>query len=227
MNYCPSENYWLYINATDILDQLSWLAKTLQNSENIGEKVHILGHIHPSSCMDSWSENYYRIVNRYESTITGQFFGHSHSDEFELFYDLKDNKRATGIAYIPGSVTTYSNLNPGYRIYEVDGLHSNATWQVLDYKNVFMNLTEANINLRPVYRTEYTAKEAYGLKSLFPQDWSNLIDRMLNDINGPLVDKLYNFYSKSADVQSPCDSNCRRSFVCGYKQARSRPLIPC
>ena len=27
---------------------------------------------------------------RYESTIVGQFFGHTHEDEFEIFYDDKD-----------------------------------------------------------------------------------------------------------------------------------------
>ena len=31
---------------------------------------------------------------RYESTIVGQFFGHTHNDEFEIFYDEKDSSRA-------------------------------------------------------------------------------------------------------------------------------------
>jgi len=75
MNYCPSGNFWLYINSTDPLGQLSWLADILQKSEDNGEKVHIIGHIHPSSCLESFSKAYYNIVNRYESTITGQFFG--------------------------------------------------------------------------------------------------------------------------------------------------------
>lgn len=108
--------------------------------------------------MDSWGNNYYRIINRYESTIAGQFFGHSHSDEFELFYDLDDLTRATSIAYIPGSATTYSYLNPGYRIYTIDGERNESTWQVLDFRNVYMNLTEANLSLKPVWRDEYTPK---------------------------------------------------------------------
>ncbi len=43
-------------------------------------KVHIIGHIEPTECLSSWSENYYRIVNRYESTIVGQMFGHTHNE---------------------------------------------------------------------------------------------------------------------------------------------------
>lgn len=50
---------------------------------------------------------------RYESTITGQFFGHTHFDEFQLFYDEETMTRAVGVAYIAPSVTTYINLNPG------------------------------------------------------------------------------------------------------------------
>lgn len=50
---------------------------------------------------------------RYESTITGQFFGHTHYDEFQVFYDEETMTRAVGVAYIAPSVTTYINLNPG------------------------------------------------------------------------------------------------------------------
>lgn len=31
---------------------------------------------------------------RYEATIVGQFFGHRHEDEFEVFYDDEDPTRA-------------------------------------------------------------------------------------------------------------------------------------
>lgn len=50
---------------------------------------------------------------RYESTITGQFFGHTHVDEFQMFYDEETMTRPLGVAFIAPSVTTYINLNPG------------------------------------------------------------------------------------------------------------------
>lgn len=64
---------------------------------------------------------------RYESTITAQFFGHTHYDEYELFYDTQDLGRANNIAFIGPSVTPYYDLNPGYRIYYVDGDHDKST----------------------------------------------------------------------------------------------------
>ena len=35
-----------------------------------------------------------KYLFRYESTIVGQFFGHTHNDEFEIFYDEEDSSRA-------------------------------------------------------------------------------------------------------------------------------------
>ena len=55
----------------------------------------------------------FHFENRYESTITGQFFGHTHLDEFQMFYDEVTMKRPLGVAFIAPSVTTYINLNPG------------------------------------------------------------------------------------------------------------------
>ena len=68
-----------------------------------------------------------KLYFRYESTIAAQFFGHTHYDEFELFYDTTDLGRALSVAYIGPSVSPYYDLNPGYRIYYVDGDHSKTT----------------------------------------------------------------------------------------------------
>lgn len=69
-------------------------------------------HIPPghADCLKIWSRNYYKIVQRYESTITAQFYGHTHFDEFEVFYDTNDLSRPTGIGYIGPSVTPYYDL---------------------------------------------------------------------------------------------------------------------
>lgn len=51
--------------------------------------------------------------SRYEGTVTGQFFGHTHKDEFQMFYDEATMTRPLGVAFVAPSVTTYINLNPG------------------------------------------------------------------------------------------------------------------
>lgn len=73
------------------------------------------------------------IVHRYEGTVAAQFFGHTHYDEMEIFYPKEDPYRAASIAYIGPSVTPYFNLNPGYRIYYVDGDYPMSTrvWKIV------------------------------------------------------------------------------------------------
>ncbi|CAF0747954.1 unnamed protein product [Brachionus calyciflorus] len=227
--YCYAYNFWLFIDSFDPLEQLNFLVKVLQESENKGEKVHIIGHINPSGCMRSFSEAYYKIVNRYESTIIGQFFGHTHSDEFELFYDLDDKKRPVGIAYMTGSVSTYTFQNPAYRIFTIDGFYKNSTFQIMDHETMFLNISETNMkpNETPIWKKEYSAKEAYGLKSLQPSEWNELIERLWNNLEDPLFDKIYKFYSKSYDLAKSCDLNCRKSFICKFRQARSDYSIKC
>ncbi|RXG73749.1 Sphingomyelin phosphodiesterase, partial [Armadillidium vulgare] len=114
---------WLLVNSTDPAQELQWLIYELQGAELKGEKVHIIGHIPPghNDCLKVWSHNYYAIINRFETTISAQFFGHTHYDEFELFYDEYRSRRAINVAYIGPSVTSYYGLNPGYRIYTVEG----------------------------------------------------------------------------------------------------------
>ena len=56
---------------------------------------------------------------RFESTIIAMFTGHSHDDEFELFYRDDSRTEAAVIDYIGPSATPYTNANPGFRVYEV------------------------------------------------------------------------------------------------------------
>lgn len=71
-----------------------------------------------SDCWTIFSREFNKILNRFESTVTAQFYGHTHNDEYKIFYD--DTGRPYSVALIAGSLTTYNYRNPGYRIYTVD-----------------------------------------------------------------------------------------------------------
>lgn len=192
MNYCNNKNWWLLLNSTDPATELQWFIYELQSAEFSNEKVHIIGHIPPghSDCIKVWSRNYYRIITRYESTITGQFFGHTHYDEFEVFYDPQNMTRATSIAYIGPSVSPYNDLNPGYRIYYVDGDHEHTTRLVIDHESWIMNLKEANLYDYPIWYKLYSSRAAYGMQGLRPGDWDDLIATLTNN------QELFNLYYK-------------------------------
>uniref|UniRef100_A0A8C2PLW0 Sphingomyelin phosphodiesterase n=1 Tax=Cyprinus carpio TaxID=7962 RepID=A0A8C2PLW0_CYPCA len=229
MNFCARENYWLMVNSTDPADQLQWLIRILQESENKGEKVHIIGHIPPGLCLSNWSWNYYHIVNRYESTITGQFFGHTHVDEFQMFYDEDTLTRPLSVAFIAPSVTTYVNLNPGYRVYYVDGNYPGSSWMVLDHETFILNLTLAN-NLpskpdpNPSWTLLYRASKAYGLSTLFPSDMDALIKVMKNDDR--VFQRFWYLFHKG-HVSKPCTDTCKTSLICFLQSGRYDLLTHC
>ncbi|CAF4257182.1 unnamed protein product, partial [Rotaria sp. Silwood2] len=227
MNYCTSDNFWLIINATDPLDQLQWLIQWLQYAEDHEEKVHLIGHQPPRSCFAAYSWNFHKIINRYENTIAGQFFGHAHSEELMIFYDEIEKQRPVSMAYIGPSVTTYSYLNPGYRVYTIDGDYQGSSFWTLDYHTVIMNLTASNIYNQTIFLKEYDARDAYQMKNLFPNDWNDFIQRLENDIDGPLMGTVYQHYTKSYADGSQCDHNCRRGLICDFISARSEDPHAC
>ncbi|XP_046674726.1 sphingomyelin phosphodiesterase-like [Homalodisca vitripennis] len=113
-------NWWMILDPKDPADQLQWLRDTLLLAETRREKVHILMH-GPSVETDTlqvWNREYNRIIERFQSTIVGQFLGHTHRDQFYVYYSPRTNKPVS-VAWNGGSVTPFTNVNPNYRIYTI------------------------------------------------------------------------------------------------------------
>ncbi|CAG0890356.1 unnamed protein product [Cyprideis torosa] len=183
MNFGYIFNWFMWMDLPDPAGMLSWLARELQDAEDNGEKAYILGHI-PSGSLDTlppFSHNFRRIISRYENVVEGIFFGHTHNDEYHVYYDVDDPSRPVATAYIGPSVTPYSRLNPGYRIYYVDGAREGATWGIVDHETWVMNLDEANANGVPVWYKLYEAKQHLQLEDLSPESWSSLAFRLRDD----------------------------------------------
>ncbi|CAL4139124.1 unnamed protein product, partial [Meganyctiphanes norvegica] len=134
-NYCYRFNWWLLYKSEDPGDVLKWLTKELESAEAAEEKVHIIGHVPPliSDCFQQWAHQFSRIVSRFSNTIRGQFYGHSHFDEFRLHYDTDATDIPVGVEYITPNNGPFNHLNPAYRIFYVDGEHDNSSRVALLY----------------------------------------------------------------------------------------------
>ncbi|XP_058792039.1 sphingomyelin phosphodiesterase-like [Phymastichus coffea] len=223
-NYCSKNNFWLLKNSTDPAGQLAWLIEQLDDAETKGEKVHIISHMPPGQpdCIKVWSRNYYDIINRYEATIMAQFYGHTHYDEYEVFYDTKNFKRPLNVGYIAPSITPWENVNPGYRIYYVEGDHPNTTRSIIDHETWKIDLTDANRLEYPIWYRAYTARRAYGMNSLLPKDWDNLITRMSHDED--LFETYYRNYYRDSPVRPRCDVICQKELLCNLRSGRSSDI---
>uniref|UniRef100_A0A1X7T6Y9 Sphingomyelin phosphodiesterase n=1 Tax=Amphimedon queenslandica TaxID=400682 RepID=A0A1X7T6Y9_AMPQE len=215
-NYYNNQNWWLWINSTDPDGMLHWFIEKLLDAEAKGMKVHVLGHIPPDK--HSWGQNYKKIVSRFENTIAGQFFGHTHSDTFTVLMDFETSStpRPYSVWYNGPSVTTYSYQNAGYRIYTVDGNYNESSRQVLDHDTYILNITDANLTNKPKWIHEYSAKDAYNMTNLTPDSWFSLVKEFLT--NNDLLLKYYHYISKSFDMESQCSDSgkdkCKKSTIC-------------
>ncbi|XP_034787933.3 sphingomyelin phosphodiesterase isoform X2 [Pan paniscus] len=206
---------WLPAEALRTLRYLS----SMETQEG-KRKVHIIGHIPPGHCLKSWSWNYYRIVARYENTLAAQFFGHTHVDEFEVFYDEETLSRPLAVAFLAPSATTYIGLNPGYRVYHIDGNYSGSSHVVLDHETYILNLTQANTpGAIPHWQLLYRARETYGLPNTLPTAWHNLVYRMRGDMQ--LFQTFWFLYHKGHPPSEPCGTPCRLATLCAQLSARA------
>ncbi|KAF8381234.1 asm-2, partial [Pristionchus pacificus] len=222
--YCSFCNFYIYINQTDPDSTLTWLISELMDSEAKGEKVHIISHIPAGDdyCLKGWAHNFYEIVNRFENTIAAQFYGHTHNDHFQVYYeDSNPVGRPTHFNFITPSITTYLYNNPAYRIYTIDGGYEGASYTVLEAETYTTDLDEANAkDQEPMWFLEYSARDAYSMPDLSPASWSALIDRLAVDDD---LFRTYHRYFFRSSYEDNCvnEPACRQKYVCYLRVAKS------
>ena len=83
----------------------------------------IIGHHPPTDCFVAWANNYMRIMERFQHIIVGTYLGHTHKDELIILYNKNVETNETypvSLGYISPSITTFADVNPGYRIFTLD-----------------------------------------------------------------------------------------------------------
>lgn len=219
-NFCNDENFWILTANGDPGHQHRWLIETLQNAENTGEAVLLLGHIPPGELdtIEFCSKFFYQIVTRYSDTIRAQFYGHTHWDHMRLFYEDYDKNKPVNVAYVTPSVTTWIGMDPSFRIYEIDHWDNNdSTFAVLDH-HTFTADVEIPKSENLKFKKEYSAKSEYRLNDLSVKSWANLISQWERGENLRLLQRYYlNKYHHNLNEE--CDSKCTINTICFIKSA--------
>lgn len=221
---CYLFNWWIYYNGSIVLEQLQWFHDTLLAAEAAGEKVHVLTHIPSgdSDCWADWSREYNRLLTRFSHCITGIFNGHTHKDEMSLHYSDADD--AVAVSWNGGSLTTYTNKNPNYRLYQL----SPQTWQVLDHETWTFNLTEANLqpDESPNWYKEYTFVEDF-TRDTSPAGIDGLLEEMAN--HPDLLRQFWRYKVTHADpkLAEGCDDSCLSTTLCRIATSNYRSKQQC
>uniref|UniRef100_H2YGP2 Sphingomyelin phosphodiesterase C-terminal domain-containing protein n=1 Tax=Ciona savignyi TaxID=51511 RepID=H2YGP2_CIOSA len=205
-------------NSVDPENQLQRCADVMHSAEAADERVLIISHRPTDGCMKPWSYNYYNIINRYQDNIIAQLFGHAHTDEMKLYYDVNKRDRACAVGLIGPGFTTYSNLNSGYRVYVMEGDSPGSKFDLLDARNYFLNITDANMKGTATWQYEYSFVDNYGVTDLTPPQLKQLVDRF--DTDDKLFQLYHNHITKNEDLFN-CDAECKQSTLCDIKQFRA------
>ncbi|KAL1505482.1 hypothetical protein ABEB36_005045 [Hypothenemus hampei] len=214
-NVCFRQNFWLVFENNDTYDQLKWLVDVLSQAEKNGEKVHLLAHVPVTdeyySCTQVWSRELTKIILRFSGTISAQFNGHTHSDEFKLFFN---SSKVTSVGYNGASFSTFVGNNPNYRIYQVDSKNLTVT----DYSEYIFNVSAAISSLSPPkWYKLYSFKDAYDLPDLTLESLETLYTQMKsNNTDNQIVDLYYRFRSRDSEPSNEegCNLKCKQYIVC-------------
>ena len=231
-------NYLNLINTTnpDVSGTFKFVIDELQAAEDAGERVWLFAHVlsgwDGTNPLPNPTNLFYQIVDRYSPhVIANIFFGHTHEDQVMIYYANNGTERtldtALNAGWIGPSVTPLTNVNSGFRLYEVDTGDFNIyeAYTFIADVNSFSNLTTTG----PTFEYEYSTRETYGQASGWPNDaplngtfWHAVTEAMEKDHS--LVSTFNTFQGKSS-VKSPNCTNdaCAEAKIC-YMRSGSVPL---
>ena len=210
-------------NSTNPLGQLTWLYLQLLDAEKNNEKVLIFGHISPGDpdALGTWGKHFEVLMDRFEYTVTGQLYGHSHIDQIHINKGVYDKSKATSIQWVAPSLTTYTNNNPAFRVFEAD-LYSHRLVEIYQYR---MDLVERNkFNDRPVWELAYKFTELYGVLDIDPETVLGIGNQMENDLT---TVNIYRTQAYGNGINKDCDIDCRNFFHCSVTQGVISDIIAC
>ena len=236
-----TSNVFNYFNTTnpDNSGMLHWLISELQAAEDAGERVWIMGHVltgwDGSNALPNPTDLFYQIVERYSPhVIANLFWGHTHEDEDMVYYAHNGTTRDTAagaadalaIGWIGPSVTPLTNLNSGFRMYEVD----TGDFSVYDAHTYYSPVSSfAGLNVThagPTFYHEYSTRAAYaGAAGDWPPGaplnatfWHKVSQGLEAQARGGdlSLTQTFNDYQGKRSVMSPaCDSlECALAKAC-------------
>jgi len=216
-------NWYLYLMESQYEAELEWLQNILNGSRAHKEKVILMGHISPGkgalSLLSKWAHRYVDLVSEYQDVIVGQFFGHTHTDEFEIMYN-NVTKAPFGISYLAPSLTTFVGRNPSVRVYEFD-----SNFKLLDYVQYYVNLTQTIRTNRATWEQLYRATTYFGLPDLSPASWNSLVTKMKRD--SKVFQRWFSIHF-AGGPSKPCTSAaCIQSWICALTSSDPDTTLSC
>ncbi|KAL9709442.1 hypothetical protein Ac2012v2_007177 [Leucoagaricus gongylophorus] len=229
--YWYKANFWLFDSDTFQPDPngiLTFAAQELQAAEDAGQRAWVIAHMPPSSsdALHDQSNYFDQIVQRYKNTIAGQFYGHTHKDEFAISYSDYKNRtveNAVSTMWIGPSLTP-STGNPAFKVYDVDP----DTYEIMDARAFIADLADPTFQTSPQWKQYYSAREVYGSAlsggwpentPLTPAFWHQVTEAF--ERNDALFRQFLEFKWRGVNVEICPPGDCKDNAICALRAGRS------
>ena len=163
--------------------QLQWLSDQLADAAAKNEQVYLAMHVPPgvdaysgkdmwkaqATGSANWQNTFLRLTEKYQATIAGILYGHTHMDEVRRLYD-STGKRITEVAISSPGVTPNHFNNPGFKVVRYDVVSK----ELLDFTTYY-----TRVGSKQWGSNSYTFSGTYGSgASIF----SRLSTMQVNDV---------------------------------------------
>lgn len=229
--YWYKANFWLFDSDTFQPDPngiLAFAAQQLQAAEDAGQRAWIIAHMPPGSsdAIHDQSNYFDQIVQRYKNTIAGQFYGHTHKDEFAISYSDYDNRtaeNAVSIMWMAPSLTP-SGGNPAFKVFDIDP----DTYEVIDARVFRGDLADPSFQITPQWKQYYSAREVYGSAlpggwpastPLTPAFWHKVTEAFEQD--DALFQQFLEFKWRGINIETCPPGDCKETAICALRAGRS------
>ena len=218
---------------------LAFLADELSACEKRGQRAWIIAHVPTgydgAQALPNPSALFHSIVNRFSpGTIAAVFFGHTHEDQLQIFYDFAGNSLNNGLrdtrlvdtskplqmGFIGPSVTPMPGVNAGYHRLQIDS----KTFSVMGVQTYIANISQSLEWTTPEWQLEYDARETYNVGAV---NWpasaplnATFYDRLTAEMSGSLdlVNTYIRLGTKSVLNAWSCPGVlCQQRIVCLIK----------
>jgi len=198
------------VNETDPGNQMKWLKAQLEEAKRAGQSVYIAGHV-PIRGLGGFHKKFelplLKKMEGYHDIIKSSFWGHCHTDAFQLYGNCSDNFDCH-VAHLAGSLNSDDNRNPSIRRYVVD---KSKKYTILDWRTYYMNLKKANEEGKITWETLYTAKTSFNITDASARSIRSLASRLRKE--EALAQRIWDHWHGGFDM-GQCDDKCRKTIYC-------------
>ena len=192
---------------------------------------------------------FHSIIARFSpATIAGIFFGHTHKDEKQLYYDFaQQNSSAVSddgtlrnytdlnydaplnVAFIGPSIVPLTDYNAGWSVYQVDA----ETFSVVNGQVYFANISNTlGWSPEPEWEFEYDLRATYDPAGQWPSTeplnatfWNGVTEKMMT--NDSLIQEYLFLATKKSVLTPSCRGICIEESICQIRSSSGAVYETC